>query len=153
MYYGTRDASEFEEDYLEQESLGALGAAIGPKQKECLASGGRWEGPEGKKKCVTGRAPDVARPADAAVTQFVQATQQMAAVRKQAEAAAAATAAAKKKAEAAMGPKQKACLAKGGTWSGPKGKMACVMPGQTITPDQPVEVSPTKLATSSVGPN
>jgi hypothetical protein len=165
MYYDEINGSEFEQDYLDGEDvysgLGFLGAAkkkaeaaMGPKQKACLAKGGRWEGPEGKKTCVM---PQVGTAVSATAEQ-VAAQQAAEALRKQAEAVAAA-AAAKKKAEAAMGPKQKACLAKGGRWEASgewsrdrKAKMHCVMPGQAITPETPVETPPSKTAEPKVGP-
>jgi len=93
--------------------------------------GGTWAGPKGKMYCVMpGQEITPDQPVETPQTVVQQPT---------------------KLATSSMGPKQIACVNKGGTWAGPKGKMYCVMPGQTITPDQPIEVpgsTPVVLPTS-----
>jgi len=123
--------------------LGYLGAgSVGPKQQKCLAAGGSWEGPMGRKKCVGGTAGAPTGATGGALPkpgstvtgpippEYVG------------------TATAPK---GAVGPKQAACVKQGGVWIGPVGKRWCQMPVGTIP--APVAVSKdTGLVSTAVVP-
>jgi len=92
---------------------------MGPRQKKCVKGGGQWLGPTGKKACVMpGEVVSILPPIEQ--TPVVTAPPST----------------------KGMGPRQKKCVKGGGQWLGPRGKRYCVMPGQVITPDTPVEQPP-----------
>jgi len=120
--------------------LGATASTVGPKQQKCLAAGGSWEGPTGKKKCVmpggavpTGATGGALPKAGSTVTGPIPA--QYVGTEK----------------KGAAGPKQAACTAQGGYWIGPEGKRWCQMVPGTV-PALPVPMDTGLVDTGTVPP-
>jgi hypothetical protein len=97
--------------------FGAVKTAVGPKQQACLASGGSWQGPVGKKKCVTATAGAPTGATGGAIPKA--GTTIMGPIPAE-------YVGTEKK--GAAGPKQLACKQQGGSWIGPEGKRWCQIP-------------------------
>jgi len=125
-------------------------SSVGPKQKACLAKGGSWEGPVGKKTCVmpvinAGSQPPSSVGADGypkpGTTNYGPAP--------------APPPGGWPAFKGAAGPKQKACTASGGSWIGPTGKKWCQMPqkayaASSLTPTQSAPDTQTKDTAAAV---
>ena len=140
-------------------------SSVGPKQKACLAKGGSWEGPVGKKTCVMrsmeekglpsnypykSTIPDNAGPYPIAVVGTDGYPKPGTTNYGPAPAPPPGGWPAYK---GAPGPKQKACTASGGSWIGPTGKKWCQMPqagASAITPTQVAPDTQTNDAVSAV---